>query len=203
MLSRFCVLLGALFAVAPLSAHSQSPESPERVAENYVKAGLEGRDAEAILKYGSNATIDMLAQAMWEDKKTARPALECFVVRRCTQKEWETLLMKGGASEKELLEFRKSWQQLDKATQEMKKSLEKQRENKSARLQKQGGLDSISTTLVSQTADTAQVRLEIKYKNGEHNPVPALVTLVKEAGEWKTESIIPLHAQSRGSPARE
>jgi hypothetical protein len=182
MLSRFCVLLGALYAVAPLSAHSQSPESPERVAKNYVKTVSEGRFGEALLKYGSNASIELMAEGFLfiKNKKMARPTVECLFVRQCTQEEWETVLKTGGAPEQPLL--KNEWHEFENWVQARRKGMSG---GVSSELQKKGGLVSISATLVSQKANTAQVRLEMKYGDGSTDS--NVETLVKESGEWKIQ----------------
>lgn len=52
-----------------------------------------------------------------------------------------------------------------------------------SRIANNGGLDSVTTTIVEQTDETARVKAELKLKNGQtlnesHN-------LVKESGKWK------------------
>ncbi|GHU11391.1 hypothetical protein AGMMS50225_16810 [Betaproteobacteria bacterium] len=50
-------------------------------------------------------------------------------------------------------------------------------------IQKNGGLDSITTTLVEQKEDTARVKVEIKFKNGKSSDQHK--NLVKDSGKWK------------------
>ena len=50
-------------------------------------------------------------------------------------------------------------------------------------IKKQGGLDSITTTLVKKDKNTAEVKVEIKYKNGKTEKTS--MKLADESGKWK------------------
>jgi len=195
-------LLGVVFAVALLSACSESletiadnvtkevekvthavtenrSESPERVVEKATKAVLEGRFEEAILTYGSKSSIEEVAKgAGIINREMARPFLECGTALLCTEGEMEAIMRQGGAPEEIVLEMKRNWYKREERKNELRRMI---REKLSA----QGGLVSLSTTLVSQTGDTAKIRCEIRFGNGETES--EIATLVKESGEWKLD----------------
>jgi hypothetical protein len=162
------------------TAFGGDSDSLEWVAKSFFEATSEGRVGEALLEYGSNASIEKEARKAVPNKEMARPALECAYVRSCAQEEWENILVMGEAPEKALQALRSDWDKFDREIQERRRL---GREMTISGIQQKGGFVSISTTLVSQTGDMAQVRVERKYGNGstESDVVP----LVKESGEWK------------------
>jgi len=68
-------------------------------------------------------------------------------------------------------------------TDQDREKMRKNQENGNSYLQERGGLDSISTTLVDSTGDTAHVKAKIKFKNGKTEE--ETFTLSKKSGKWK------------------
>ncbi|MDR3214544.1 MAG: DUF4878 domain-containing protein [Azoarcus sp.] len=52
-----------------------------------------------------------------------------------------------------------------------------------SRIQENGGLDSITTTIIEQNGDTVRVKAELKFKNGKTKDESNI--LIKDAGKWK------------------
>ena len=55
----------------------------------------------------------------------------------------------------------------------------------SSRIATNDGLDSVTTTVVEQTDETARVKVELKFKNGK--TLDESHDLVKDSGKWKIE----------------
>jgi len=197
---KLSVLLGVVFVAMLLSACSESlinvvekvtntvfgnrPESPERVVENFTKAMFEGRFGEVFLKYGSNAVVGAITDKMIKassgiTEEMARPLLECYLARPCTEGEMEDIMRKGVASEERVLSMKRDWHRFDEASRKMRKNFSSI-VNETA---SQGGLASLSAAIVSQTKETAEVRCDITFGNGEVKY--KVFKLVKESGEWK------------------
>jgi len=188
------VFLGTFFFVALLSmclplpesaaedltkaALDDRPDSPERVAENYIRAIIEGRFEDAFLKYGS---MESLAEEPAEDGKAiAQSFLKC-VFHQCPREEIVGHMERGGVPEEQLLKLRNGdWSEFDEDMLKLKEFLQEI----SSEFQKKGEINSISTTLVSQAEKNARVKVEVKFKSGE--TYLETLTLVKEKlGEWK------------------
>jgi len=80
-----------------------------------------------------------------------------------------------GMSDSELMEM--------KAVLSDEVAMERLKSEIQADLQRRGGLDSLSTKLVSQTGDVAIVELVTKFKNGEIDTSRS--KLLKESGKWR------------------
>jgi len=155
-------------------------ESPEHVAENFIEAIFDGRASDAFLKYASNASLEEIAKEGGgiTNRQMARPFLECGSAPSCTEGEVEAIMRKGGAPEEKIRQVKRNWH--GRTGRENETRREAHEENAS-----KGGLLSITTTLVSQTEYTAEVRGEVKFGNGETRS--NVLTLIKEAGEWKVK----------------
>jgi len=126
---KWCVFLGALLAVALLTAcGSPALETPESVVRSYIKAVAENR-AEDAIKYYS------LKDIKESDLTAAKGKLMMIVGKQYSE------------------------------------------------IQRKGGLDSVSTSLVSEKDNIATVKLELKFKNGKTES--NTMKLAKEDGKWK------------------